>query len=355
MTRVVSFMFIAAAMAIVVLTMGADQVANVNQTAILILLAFGLIAIELFQDALPATALGRLRLPIEAAAALVFLTVLVIMTGGHASPFFFGYILIVGAAALVTTGPRAATLAIISSLAYLIAVIVPSPDAPLSATDLGRVAFNLVSIALVMYVAAVIGSEQRRARDEALRLSRIDLMTGLHNRSYLISELEQEILRAGRTGRPFAVAMLDLDGLKAANDRFGHAAGDSLLRAVSEVLVGNIRATDVAARYGGDEFVLLLPETDLAGAVRVAEKVRVDISRIVLPQDGGVVRSSASVGVATFPEDGRSANELLRRADMAMLEAKRRGRDQTVRFNREASPEPPPESPGPAPWEDDRV
>ena len=328
MTRVVSFIFIGSAMAIVALTGTQDA------AAIIVLLAFGLILIELFQDVLPAAALGRWRLPLEAGVVLIFLTVLIAMTGGHASPYFFGYILLVGGAALSTSDIGAAVLAVVSSLAYIGAVFFGSGPAGMSSSDLGVVAFNLVSISLVMYVASVIGREQRRAREEALRLSRFDSLTTLYSRDYFTSELESEILRATRTGRPFAVVMLDLDGLKAANDRFGHDWGDSLLKAVADVMRGDIRVTDVAARYGGDEFVLMLPETDLSGAVLVAEKVRVDISRVALPHNGAVVRTSASIGIVTFPDDGRTSAELLRRADLAMYEAKRRGRDQIVRFAR---------------------
>ena len=328
MSRVVSFMFIGSAMAIVALT------GTPNATAIIVLLAFGLILIELFQDVLPASALGRWRMPIEAAVVLVFLTVLIAMTGGHDSPYFFGYILLVGAAALSTSDLGAAVLAMISSIAYIAAILFGTGTAPLADEDFGRVAFSLVSISLVMYVASVIGREQRRAREEALRLSRFDSLTRLFSRDYFMSELEQEILRATRTGRPFAVAMLDLDGLKAANDRFGHDWGDQLLKAVGDVLQGDIRVTDVAARFGGDEFVLMLPETDLNGAILVADKVRVDISRIALPHNNALVRTSVSIGIVTFPDDGRSSAELMRRADLAMYEAKRRGRDQIVRFAR---------------------
>ena len=328
MTRVVSFTFIGSAMVLAVVSGALDQ------TAIIVLLAFGLILIELFQDVLPAAALGRWRLPLEAAIVLVFVTLLIGMTGGHESPYFFGYILLVGAAAMSASDIGAAVLAIISSLAYVGVVIVDAGSVPLTPVDLGQVAFNLIAIALVMYVASVIGREQRRARDEALRLSRHDSLTALHSRDYFTTELEQEILRAARTGRSFAVAMMDLDGLKAANDRFGHDWGDNLLRAVADVLRGDIRVTDVAARYGGDEFVLMLTETDLSGAILVAEKVRVDISRIALPHNGAVIRTSASFGIVTFPQDGRTSAELLRRADLAMYEAKRRGRDQIVRFAR---------------------
>ncbi len=329
--RVVSFTFIGAAMAITVLANPAQA------TATIVLLAFGLILIELFQDVLPASALGRFRLPLEVALVLTFLTVLIAMTGGHSSPYFFGYILLVGGAALSVSDVSATVLAIISGLAYVGAVVVVAGSAPLAISDFGVVAFNLVSISLVNYVASIIGREERRAREEALRLSRFDSLTALYSRAHFSSELEQEILRATRSGRPFAVAMIDLDGLKPANDRFGHEWGDNLLKAVADVLRSDLRATDVAARYGGDEFVLMLPETDLKGAILVAGKVRVDISRIALSHDGGVVRTSASVGIVTFPDDGRTSAELLRRADMAMYEAKRRGRDQIVRFARDAA------------------
>ncbi|HEY5519244.1 MAG TPA: diguanylate cyclase [Candidatus Limnocylindrales bacterium] len=350
MTRVVSFMFIGAAMVLAVVSGVPDM------TAVIVLLAFGLILIELFQDVLPASAMGRWRLPLEAVIVLVFVTLLIAMTGGHDSPYFFGYILLVGAAAMSASDIGAAVLAVISSLAYLGAVLLDAGSAPLTDVGRGQVAFNLIAIALVMYVASVIGREQRRARDEALRLSRYDSLTGLHSRAYFTTELELEILRAARTGRPFAVAMVDLDGLKAANDRFGHDWGDKLLRAVADVLRGDIRVTDAAARYGGDEFVLMLPETDLSGAILVAEKVRVDISRISLPHNSSIIRTSASLGIVTFPDDGRTSAELMRRADMAMYEAKRRGRDQIVRFARE-TPAPnsppavvnPPSSPGPSP------
>jgi diguanylate cyclase (GGDEF)-like protein len=331
--RVASLMFILAAMVEVQLT------ATGPVTAVMVFLATGAIAIVLSQEILPVGRLGRWRLPIEAGAAILFVTVLLVLTGGNTSPFFFGYILLVGAASLWASGLGALLLAVATSLAYLIGVLVPLNSAPSTSADLGRIAFNLIALALVAYVCAVVGREQRRAREEALRLSRYDSLTGLHSRDFFLAEMEQEILRAGRSGRPFALLMFDLDGLKAANDRFGHASGDALLRAVADTLRGDIRITDVAARWGGDEFVLLLPETDLNGAMLVADKVRIDIGRLALPHDGLVIRTSASIGLVTYPDDGRSSTELMRRADLAMYEAKRRGRDQVVRFAREAKPD----------------
>jgi diguanylate cyclase (GGDEF)-like protein len=328
--RVASLLFIVAAMAVVVIT-GTGSI-----TPVVLFLAMGAIAIVLFQDVLPSTSLGRLRLPLEAAVTLFFLTVLLLLTGGHASPFFFGYLLLLGAASVWAPGLGPVILTLATSASYLAGALLPTNATTLTVADIGRISFNLVALALVAYVSAIVGREQRRAREEALRLSQFDSLTGLHSRDYFLAEIEQEIQRAARSGRSFALLMFDLDGLKAANDRFGHGSGDALLRAVADTLRGDIRITDVAARYGGDEFVLLLPETDLAGALQVAEKVRVDVGRLGLPHDGLVIRTSASIGLVTYPDDGRSSTELMRRADLAMYEAKRRGRNQVVRFARES-------------------
>jgi diguanylate cyclase (GGDEF)-like protein len=328
--RVAGLVFIVAAMVVVVLT-DSGQV-----TPVVIFLALGAFVTVLSQEILPLGSLGRWRLPIEAGAAITFLTILLVLTGGKDSPFFFGYILLLGAGSVWASVRGAAVLALATSTAYLVGVLVPFNSVPTGAADISRIAFNLIALALVAYVSAVVGREQRRAREEALRLSRYDSLTGLHSRDYFLAEMEQEILRAARSGRPFALLMFDLDGLKAANDRFGHASGDTLLRAVADTLRGDIRITDVAARWGGDEFVLLLPETDITGAMLVADKVRIDIGRLALPHDGLVVRTSASIGLVTYPDDGKSSTELMRRADLAMYEAKRRGRDQVVRFAREA-------------------
>ena len=347
MVRVVSYLFIASVAAIVTLTGGPTQ------GAVYVLLVVGIVLLVLFQDVLSTTSLGRWRLPLEGAATIVFLTILLMLTGGFRSPYFFGYILLLGAGSLWATGLGPPILASVTAGAYLVAVVASSGPSLLTADGLGRVAFNLVALGLVTYVAWVIGREQRRAREEALRLSRFDTLTGLTSRGFLISTVEREIPRAARTGRPFALMMIDLDGLKAANDRFGHDSGDKLLQSVADVIRGDVRVTDVAARYAGDEFVLLLPDTDLAGALRVADKVRVDISRLALPHDGQVIRTSASIGLVTYPDDGRTWTELMRRADLAMYEAKRRGRDQVVRYAREipvpTGPRPPAQASGQTP------
>jgi len=149
-----------------------------------------------------------------------------------------------------------------------------------------------------------------------------DELTGLPNRTLLLDRLKQALVRAKRQRRQLVLLLLDLDGFKAINDRLGHAAGDELLQRVAKRLVSCIRGADTACRYGGDEFVLLLPEVDgEERALEVVERIR---ARLAKPYtvDGHSIAVTASIGVAVYPGDGVSQNDLIRRADVAMYLAK---------------------------------
>ena len=144
--------------------------------------------------------------------------------------------------------------------------------------------------------------------------------------AYFFSSLDREIARSDRSGRRFCLLMMDLDGLKTTNDRFGHFVGDRVLRGIGDVIRRGTRKIDTPARYGGDEFVILLPETDPSGAFVLAEKIRQSVSeRSFEVGDGGgaPIRASVSVGVVTYPDDGGSADELMISADKAMYAQKR--------------------------------
>jgi diguanylate cyclase (GGDEF)-like protein len=353
--RVVSYLFVLSGL-IVVTSAGAAE----RQPLLIVWLAMGALLIVIGQDLLPTAIFGRWRAAIEGGFVLAFLTVLISLTGGYASPFFLGYVLLLAGASLWAQGIGPYILAVASFIAYTAGVVLAPEGLPPDGWAV--VGFNIVVLALTSYVASVIGREQRRAHEAALRLSRFDALTELHSRSHFSIALEQEILRSARSGRPFGLLMFDLDGLKPVNDRYGHASGDRLLQGVADVVRGGIRVTDTAARYGGDEFVVILPETDASGALRVAEKLRRDIGQLSLPENGQMIRSTVSIGLVSYPDDGRTAPELLRRADAAMYEAKRRGRDQIVRYQvlsaRQPTPvatpsaaAPPRPSPAPAPWE----
>lgn len=158
------------------------------------------------------------------------------------------------------------------------------------------------------------------------RLAHFDSLTGLPNRILLTDRLQQAVAIATRGNAPLAVLMFDLDGFKSVNDTLGHAAGDALLKAVGARARGCVRASDTIGRLGGDEFLVILPETEARGAEQVGDKL---VEAMAHPHriDGHEVRVSASVGASLLPEHGKSAELLLRAADAALYEAKSAGKN----------------------------
>jgi diguanylate cyclase (GGDEF)-like protein len=173
---------------------------------------------------------------------------------------------------------------------------------------------------------------QQRERDAIRRiefLAHYDAITGLPNRALLSDRLATETARARRSSETFAVLMFDLDGFKAVNDTWGHAAGDRALAQVGERVRRCVRASDTVGRLGGDEFLAILPHTSLEGAMGVAEKLREALAE-PYPLEGGTGRMTASVGVSLFPEHGGDPESLQRAADAALYRAKREGKNRTL-------------------------
>jgi diguanylate cyclase (GGDEF)-like protein len=321
--RIVSWVFILATSTIVAVT----GLWREQQPAIYLLLALAGIFVLVFHDLLPSTTLGAAKFVVEGSVAITFATLLIVFTGRETSPFFFVFPLIVGGAALVVSPPVTLALAAVATLGYLVA-LTAGPTNTLSPTTIATVSINLTALILLAYVAMVIAREQRRARDAAIRLSTVDPLTGLFNRTFFFAAVDREIARSARSGRGFCLLMMDLDELKAVNDRHGHFIGDRVLRGVGGVIAEGVRRIDTAARYGGDEFVVLLPETEVTGAYVLAEKIRIGIAELTVP--GTEVRTSMSVGVVSFPEDGRTSDELMISADQAMYASKHAGKNRVM-------------------------
>ncbi len=172
------------------------------------------------------------------------------------------------------------------------------------------------------------------ALDNAIILQRVeaqsvtDDLTQLSNSRYLNAALRRETKRAARNGRPLSLLFLDLDGFKQVNDNHGHLAGSKALVEAAGVIRACARETDVVARFGGDEFSLILPDTAQEGALSVATRIRERLSATrFLTSDGLSVHLTASIGIATLPDVANSAEELLRAADMAMYKVKASGKD----------------------------
>ena len=324
--RIVSWVFLLSTTAIVAVT----GLWTANEPAILALLAFSGLFVVVIHDLLPPETLGPAKFVVEGSVAITVATLLVALTGGYSGPFFFAYPLIVGGAALVVSPPITVGLAGAATLGYVLAVLAGSPAGSLGQGAAAVVGVNLTALILIAYVAMVIARAQRRTRDAAIRLSTVDSLTGLFNRSFFFAAIEREIARSARSGRGFCLLMMDLDELKLINDRLGHFVGDRVLRGVGEVITLGVRRIDTAARYGGDEFVVLLPETDPTGAFVLAEKIRIGVHAMAMDFPGGAPRPSLSIGVVNFPDDGRSADELIISADGAMYASKRAGKDRVT-------------------------
>ncbi|HXX37543.1 MAG TPA: sensor domain-containing diguanylate cyclase [bacterium] len=174
---------------------------------------------------------------------------------------------------------------------------------------------------LAIHVAWVLTLNQRLT--EIWQIAKLDGLTGLSTRWHFTAQLEAEIARSLRQGLKFCVVMTDLDEFKQLNTRYGHLAADGVLRDLGAVMQSHIRIMDLVARFGGDEFALLLPETDIRTALQVVGRLQTAVGahRFVGP-GGEVIALSLSAGIAQYPLDGRDSGELLHMADLALMEAK---------------------------------
>ncbi len=165
---------------------------------------------------------------------------------------------------------------------------------------------------------------------EVKKLAITDELTGLHNRRHVREELQHEIERSRRFGRPLSVLMADVDWFKDYNDRYGHPEGDKILRQIGSILIEKSRVIDIVARYGGEEFLLLLSETDKRDALTSAERLRKAVEEFEFDNESTQPdgKLTVSFGVATYPTDGDSMDSLIDKVDKALYQAKHRNRNQ---------------------------
>ena len=177
-------------------------------------------------------------------------------------------------------------------------------------------------------------SELKREKDNLERLSITDGLSGLYNYRYLIRSLESELRRAKRYDRTLALLLMDIDYFKNLNDSYGHRCGDYVIKTVSKLLKTNVRATDVVARYGGDELAVMLIETSTKSAHEVAEKLKKEIGSYLFQWQTNQLSVNVSIGLAVAPAPGiQEVSHLVEAADRALYQAKRAGRNAVVAFD----------------------
>ena len=217
----------------------------------------------------------------------------------------------------------AAATAIVRAVSTLVADTqdLLQPNVLNAATFLAYAGFIMVSTLGIMWI------EIETLQAELVYSAHYDSLTGIYNRGTFLTEFEREVSRSGRGGAAFSLAIFDLDRFKQLNDRYGHPAGDQVLKAFADVLRSSIRKHDTVGRYGGEEFALLMPQTGMDTAVRVAERIRRALETRGVSVEVGRIDVTVSGGVATFGIDGDDWDALLSAADTALYEAKRAGRN----------------------------
>ena len=273
----------------------------------------------------------RWKIAIETWGMIAFITWVLWFTDRLASPLLNAYLLPVITSAL-TLGKRT-TLVNIALIAACYVLLAGS----FSAEELFSMRFaasffaQLAPVLLVGYITTMFSADIRYGLQRAKLLAETDELTGLFNTRGFAIAANRLFGQAVRYDRPASLLMIDSDNLKAVNDAHGHEAGNRLLRQLAASIQAELRFTDVPARYGGDEFIVLLPETPAKGALDVAERIRNAIGQKPLELGEKRINATVSVGVACFPDDGRNLDALAARADRALYQAKQLGRNRVAR------------------------
>jgi diguanylate cyclase (GGDEF)-like protein len=268
------------------------------------------------------------KIAIETWVMIAFITWVLLQTGRLESPLVNLYLLVIITTAL-TLGNAATLLQIALIGACHIWLSEPHKSESMS-LYFAALAARLGPMILVAYITTMLAQDIRHALLQIKLLSERDELTGVLNMRAFGAVAERMSRQAARYGQPYAVLMLDSDSLKVVNDRYGHEAGNRLIKLMVKCVQGQLRDTDLLARYGGDEFIVLLPQTTAEGAETVATRVRQLVEAAVLTTDERPVNATVSIGVASYPEHGRDLPSVMERADQALYASKAGGRNRVT-------------------------
>ena len=270
---------------------------------------------------------SRWKLAVETWIMTAFITWALWHTGRLESPLLNSYLLVI-----ITSSLALGKLTTLLELALIGACIIllggqSSLDQVMSLKYAAGIFAQFAPFVLVAYITTMFASDIRYGLNQVKLLSETDELTGILNRRGFAIIADRLFGQAVRYNRPISLLLIDCDNLKPVNDTLGHKAGDALLIALVKGVQGQLRHTDILARQGGDEFLVLLPETPVEGASDAAEKVRAAVESVSLAFGDKLVRTSVSIGMASYPADGSTLDLLLAHADRNMYQAKLAGRN----------------------------
>ena len=274
---------------------------------------------------------GRWSLAIETWIMMVFITYVLFYTGRLDSPLLNLYLLPIVTSAL-TLGQLATLLNVGLIAACYLFLGYSTGVSFLSIITAGNFAAALAPMLLVAYITTMLSQDIMNAMARIRLIAETDELTHAYNIRAFNSIARRECALADRYNRTFSLLMVDSDSLKKVNDTHGHKAGDRLIKLVVQCIRDDLRTTDVVARYGGDEFICLLPETASEPAAHVAERIRRRIEDTALNAGQESVPTSVSIGVATYPEHGDEFDTLVKSADRALYVSKAQGRNRVTVF-----------------------
>lgn len=277
--------------------------------------------------------LTRWHLAVETWVMIGFITWVLLYTGKIDSPLVNLYLLVVITSAL--TQGKLITLLEVGLIAacYIFLGSASTAREIMSLAYVSTLATQFAPILLVAYITTMLSADTRNAMSRIKLLSETDELTGIYNRRALLAILERMLNLSNRYSHPLSILMIDADGLKDVNDKMGHEAGNRLLKMTVKSIQEQMRDTDIVARFGGDEFVVLLPETSCKDSFEVAERVRraTDTKFVNRREE---LPTTVSIGIACFPDHGNEAATLLEKADAAMYLSKNKGKNHvTVYFS----------------------
>lgn len=272
---------------------------------------------------------SRWKLAVETWVMIAFITWVLYHSGGLESPLLNLYLLTIIISAL-TLGTLSTLLEVaLIGACYVFLWYAGTMGSLASTSTVGAFVTQLAPMLLVAYITTMLSSDMRSAMTRIKEISETDELTGIYNVRAFTALADHNHKQSIRYRQPYSVVMVDSDSLKGINDNFGHETGNQLLKLTVTCIQQGLRETDVLARYGGDEFVLMLPQTGTDGAFEVAERTRKTIAATPLTAQGTKVTTTVSVGVATYPDHGKDLATIMNCADQALYVSKKSGRNRT--------------------------